>query len=214
MKRAAANYAVLNIIRPENFDRHTERDFFMPGDGFEIRFSSSPLSPIETDIYVVHISRLSRIIDRENRDGPPVLSWGPPELLPAAFELGCSDYLKEPWSSEEFGIRCSRLLPGMRIPFPWGTISLSGFDIHCGKRSALLTSPERKVLRILFRYLNQPVHRESIHYALWGELRPGSRAVDMHISSLRKKFRFIAHCELNPHPIRTLHGTGYTIHTL
>lgn len=213
MKRAPGKTGVLNIVRPDTSGRYPEWLSRYSEDHFEIRLSTTPLSPYAVDIYLVHISHFPLFWEQGVFCGPPVIACGPSTLLEAAFELGCSDYLKEPWSTEEFGIRCRRLLPCPRLPFKWGTVYLGDGELLCGEHQVPLTFPEQKIIRLLIKYLNQPVHRETLQYALWGELRSGSRGVDVHISALRRKFKLLSGNVLSESPIRTVHGVGYILIT-
>jgi DNA-binding winged helix-turn-helix (wHTH) protein len=213
MKKAPGKTGVLNIVRPDTSGRAPEWLSRHDEDPFEIRLSTVPLSPHAVDIYLVHISHLPLFWKKGVSGGPPVIACGPSTLLETAFELGCSDYLKEPWSTEEFVIRCRRLFPCPRLPFRWGTVYLGDGELFCGAHQVALTYPEQKIIRLLVKYLNQPVHRETLQYALWGELRPGSRGVDVHVSALRRKFKLLSGNGLSESPIRTVHGVGYILIT-
>jgi len=211
MKRLNSRPAVLNIIWPDSPRSCPEWFSTLQNPLFDLKISRTPLPPVYTDIYLVHIKHFPHCWKSGIAAGPPVIAWGIPELLGAAFELGCSDYLKEPWGLEELRIRCCRVLPGFRISLSWGTVHLRNMEMQCGSKSVELNPSEYKIIRLLCRYQQQPVQRETFQYALWGQLRPGSRAVDVHISSLRNKFCFLAENRLNPGPIRTVHGTGYIL---
>ncbi len=211
MKRAANRAGVLNVIRPDASDRYPEWVSRCSEDDLEIKISAVPLPPYAIDVYVVHASQFPLFWEKGVTGGPPVIACGPSALLEAAFELGCSDYLKEPWSAEELGIRCRKLLPSRRLLYEWGTVSLRNGELFCGRHKVSLTFPEQKIIRLLIKNLNQPVHRESLQYSLWGKLRPGSRGVDIHISSLRRKFAMLSGNTLQESPIRTVHGVGYIL---
>jgi len=213
MKRALSRTGVLNIIWPDTAGQFPEWIHSCSEDVLDIRLSTTPLSPYSVDIYVVHISHFPAFWEKGVTGGPPVIACGPSTLLEAAFALGCSDYLKEPWSTEELSIRCRRLLPCTRLPFKWGTVYLGDGELICGENQVILSFPERKIIRLLIKYRNQPVHRESLQFALWGELRPGSRGVDVHISTLRRKFKLLSGNTLTDNPIRTVHGVGYILLT-
>jgi DNA-binding response OmpR family regulator len=66
-------------------------------------------------------------------------------------------------------------------------------------------SIEFKILNLLIRHRGQPVSREEIEKFVWHDSPPSERALDPHITSLRKKLRN-SQCEL-----RTVYGKGFYI---
>jgi DNA-binding response OmpR family regulator len=69
---------------------------------------------------------------------------------------------------------------------------------------------ESAILRLLLINRAKPVYREAIQYALWGELNRSSRALDMHITSLRKKIkRLYAEDEPREERICAVRNVGY-----
>ncbi|MFO7730884.1 MAG: hypothetical protein R6V86_08980 [Spirochaetia bacterium] len=93
----------------------------------EICFSRSPLSTEQIDLYVVPAVTLP--LRRRNQGAQPcstvpVIAYGPEKLLPLAFDCGCCDYLRSPWTLDELRVRALRALPPRQLEFEWGTISL------------------------------------------------------------------------------------------
>ena len=87
-----------------------------------------------------------------------------------------------------------------------------------------LPPPETALLRQLLAIGENPVPRECLQYALYQTSRAlqasrsarlsqldDSRAVDVHISGLRKKFNRLAGYRLAPSPIRSIYGYGYQL---
>jgi DNA-binding response OmpR family regulator len=150
--------------------------------------------------------------------GIHVLAWGTAEHLRAAFLAGCDDYLREPWNAVELGCRLERLRAGEggagEVPgthrFPWGELRLRGLALCSPERSRALSLPEYRILAALLRNRGAAVSREVLRYAAWGRAADRrSRAVDVHVSSLRRKI-----LELFPGSagcLRCLRGTGYTL---
>ena len=171
----------------------------------------------------------------------PVIAYGPESLLALAFDCGCCDYLRSPWALEELRVRALRALPPRQLEFEWGTISLErGLqgDVLClreppaGARASCpqeltLSAPETAILRLLILQSGTPVSRECLQAGLRGETgktlspttshtpshkpSPAGRSVDVHISTLRKKFNLLSGKVLHPHPIRSIYGYGYVL---
>lgn len=185
---------------------------YVPGPGeITIKISREALSPIEVDMYVVPAERVAEFGKNRTGFGVPVIGYGPPSLLSLAFEAGCRDYLKDPWDYEELRARAFRFLRNRQFIFQWGKVQYLSSTLRYGKLNIELSPPEDHILSILSAHINCTVRREALQYALWGELRPGSRAVDAHVASLRKKFNLLAGKKLMPNPLRTVHGRGYSL---
>jgi two-component system OmpR family response regulator len=110
----------------------------------------------------------------------------------SAWLSGCDDYLREPWGPEELGLRAQAVLAraARRFSFPWGDIGLEGNDLRTPGGTVALTRHESVVLAALLRARGKPVPRAALSYALTE--RAGSersRAIDMHVSALRRKMR-------------------------
>jgi hypothetical protein len=150
--------------------------------------------------------------------GTAVFAYGHPAGLRAAFLAGCDDYLKEPWSLEELECRLERLeagrarLPaaGLTVSLPWGRLTVRSSEAASANGTVPLSLSESRILCALLRGRGQVVAREVLAYAAWG--RPaarGSRALDVHISSLRRKLALLGASEARP--IRALRGSGYLL---
>jgi hypothetical protein len=175
-------------------------------------FSDGPLSASEADAYVVSAYDLKRVIDPSQglspgspTSAPLVLAFGRGEHLRGAFLAGCDDYLKEPWEPDELAMRLERLarrreerrvaggweLMGRRMKLPDG-------------REVELSAHEAVVAGLLLANRGAVVSRRALSVALWGRLPPRpSRAVDMHISALRRK--------LGRDSISCVRGQGYVV---
>lgn len=155
----------------------------------------------------------------ENPAGIPVLVFGPDRFLPRAFSLGCSDFIKEPFTYPELKARALKRVPPpvIRIKNRRYMLSTSGLSpCSPGHNSASgeacescpLTYPEVTILRMLISNRGAPVYREALQYALWGERRGSSRAVDMHVTSLRRKLMNLGE---ESSPILTVRNVGYQL---
>ncbi|MDZ7793168.1 MAG: hypothetical protein U5P10_05580 [Spirochaetia bacterium] len=170
----------------------------------------------------------------------PVIAYGPEKLLPLAFDCGCCDYLRSPWALNELRARALRALPPRQLEFEWGTISLErelqGEVLRLREPAAArpaqltLSAPEAAILRLLILQSGNPVSRQCLqaglqrlqrqpeknsppagHTSSRTTIRTASRAVDVHISTLRKKFNLLSGKALQPHPIRSIYGYGYVL---
>jgi hypothetical protein len=150
--------------------------------------SPEPLPPDDVALYVLHVQEASAVAAR----GVPVIAWGPANGMRMAWLSGCEDYLREPWGPEELELRAQAALAraARRFSFPWGRIGLEGDELSTPGGAISLTRHESTVLAALLRARGKPVPRAVICYALTG--KPGSersRAIDMHVSALRRKIR-------------------------
>lgn len=127
------------------------------------------------------------------------------------LELGADDYLPKPCNPRELSARIRAILrrvdggAGQRS----GMLSVSGVvldaatrSVSCGDECVEMTSTEFNVLERLMRDAGQIVPKEALmRDALGRRLRPFDRAIDMHISSIRRK--------LGDDLVRTVRGLGY-----
>ena len=175
--------------------------------------SDTPLDPVDTDAYLVGVSELRLIVPADGARpapagiAPPVLACGPPQLLREAFLAGCADYLREPWEPDELEVRLLRAV-GLREERRLG--AESGFELEGRSirlpdgREVVLSAHEAVVASLLFANCGELVSRRTLSLALWGQLPArSSRAVDMHVSALRRK--------LGRDVISCVRGKGYLV---
>ena len=127
------------------------------------------------------------------------------------LELGADDYLPKPCNPRELSARIRAIL--RRVEGSAGArasaLSVSGVSLDPATRTVsrgaaplALTSTEFNVLERLMRDAGQIVPKDALmRDALGRRLRPFDRAVDMHISSIRRK--------LGDDLVRTVRGLGY-----
>lgn len=140
------------------------------------------------------------------------------------LELGADDYLPKPFNDRELVARIKAILrrtakdideeeEGERKLLQFG-----GVELHPGRQQAIfegqdldLTGTEFALLQILMQHPGQILSRELLSLEILGKrLTPYDRAIDMHISNLRKKLP-----ERNDDLpwFKTLRGRGYLLVT-
>lgn len=137
-----------------------------------------------------------------------------PQSRIRAFKAGGDDYISKPFLPEELMARLVRKLESVDKPKTEPKPSLALGDINLqldsltvqiqGRRQEL-ASIEFKILSLLLRRQNELISRHDLNTMIWGSNPPSERALDPHITSLRKKLRS-SQCEL-----KTLYGKGYCL---
>jgi hypothetical protein len=162
---------------------------------FHFTFTAEPLSDDEADLFVVDARQAADL----SGGGVPVIAHGPAGLMRSAFLAGCSDYLKDPWTPEELGLRAQAALARQRAcwEFPWGAARLIHDELLTPRGRAMLTHHEAVILRALMRQRGRPVPREALSCLLGSArgaapCREASRRIDVHVSSLRRRVRAAA----------------------
>jgi len=185
---------------------------------FTVSFSSAPEDPLAVDLYLapssaVREGKLPESLLR--RESPPLFLSGPSADLRSAFLIGCADFLKEPWSTDELIARAERALRYYRFPGIPEAVRFTGSALYCGIGQIPLTPHETLILRTLLRFNGEPVSRETLFILTGKNAEAGSgrgkpgRSADVHIAALRRKLS-----PLFPEgtvPIGTARGLGYHI---
>jgi two-component system, OmpR family, response regulator len=114
------------------------------------------------------------------------LPYGPVDLMDRAFELGCVDYIREPWSLPELRARAGRL---RRLKF-----KACGKVFECrpgclesGSSRSELGEGEGELLRLLIARAPHPLSREAALQALDPSSQGRDRALIRRIAALRRK---------------------------
>lgn len=172
--------------------------------------TEKPLTSKEADILILPIQQLMNM-PQEKKNWLPVIAHGPADFLDMAFNSGCSDYLKQPWSMDELMHRVRKNVKSRSLVFPWGKVSISCNQVTTPFGAVRLSIQESAILKVLAQKQGDVVPRETLYYALWGKLKNSSRVVDMHISSLRKKIQPLLPNDFDATLIQSAHGSGYFI---
>lgn len=147
------------------------------------------------------------------------------------LELGADDYLPKPFNDRELIARIKALLRRSSSQIPQlvessGTLAentaklftFAGVELHSGRQQAMyqgkeldLTGTEFALLQMLMRKPGEILSRELLSIEILGkQLTPYDRAIDMHISNLRKK---LPERQDNLPWFKTLRGKGYLLVT-
>lgn len=130
------------------------------------------------------------------------------------FEMGADDYLPKPFNPRELIARIKALLRRVDLDLQIinetpETIQVDELKVHIKSREVFineklieLTATEFSVLKILLLHINEVISKEILtQKALGRKLSLYDRALDMHISNLRKK--------ISDKAIKTIRGQGY-----
>ena len=164
----------------------------------------------EADLLLVPAASLAGL---PRGTGIPTIAHGPPHLLRSAFLAGCADYLRDPWTAEELAARALAVLARVqeRFAFPWGELAIEGSTLLTPAGPVALGAIQSRILRQLLASRGQPVPRAALALCAWGRpARASSRALDMHVASLRRKVTG-AVAAAGPRFITAVRGEGYMI---
>lgn len=143
---------------------------------------------------------------------------GAPEDRVDGLKIGADDYLSKPFHAQELVARVEALgrRPAVTPAEQQGVLRVRGLALDPGARTVeldgvgiLLTGAEFDILRALVERAGRVVSRERLmELARGAEYRAFDRAVDVHVSNLRRKLGDSAR---RPRWIRTVRGVGYQV---
>jgi two-component system phosphate regulon response regulator OmpR len=159
---------------------------------------------------------------RQTSDVPILMltALGEPDNRIEGLERGADDYLPKPFEPRELVLRLRALLRRARPPAaaetaaaPLAEVRLGAlrFDpqrmvLLRGEAAVRLTTAEASLLRLLAERPGEPVSRETLTER--GAIAGGVRAVDVHVTRLRRK---IEPDPKLPRYLQTVRGRGYAL---
>ncbi|MDB2386936.1 response regulator transcription factor [Shewanella sp.] len=131
------------------------------------------------------------------------------------FAKGADDYLVKPFAMEELIVR-TRVL-ALRRSGQVKRLAVADLELNLAQHqafragSALKLSPTAlKILEVLMRASPNPVSRDKLMQAVWGDDQPDSNSLKVHIFNLRKQLDKDAGLKL----LHTVTGKGFAIKEL
>lgn len=135
------------------------------------------------------------------------------------LRMGADDYLPKPFHAQELAARVEALARRMAIPSEPSAgavlvvrslrLDEHACTVQCEGREVVLTAAEFDILRALVERAGRVVSRDRLmELARGAEFGAFDRAIDVHISNIRKKLGDDAR---DPRWIRTVRGVGYQV---
>lgn len=132
----------------------------------------------------------------------------------AGFASGADDYLVKPFAMQELDVRLKALARRVRGEqsrevLRVGDLMLDPATLHVERGGKTITLPPipLKILTLLIRQSPRVVPRREIERRIWGNIRPDSDALRVHMSVLRAAIDK----PFDKHLLRTVHGIGYQL---
>ena len=190
--------------------------------GFALDIVTEPPSPRDPRYAAVVMPAevADRVLTGPIQPAWPIIAYGPDSELPRLFLSGCADYLRDPWTPEELELRALRIIGATTAANVFGdegALRLSGRELTGPAGTVTLGAQEAEVLRMLLANRGAVVTRDALFYAIWGHPpRRRSRAVDMHVTALRRHLFAVADRRDSARPpatrlIVTVRGRGYRL---
>ena len=137
---------------------------------------------------------------RSNSDDTPIIMLTARDTLSdkvVGFDAGTDDYLVKPFEIEELLVRVialSKRRSGQSTRLTVGELNLQlkAKEADFAGRAIKLTPITFVLLEMLMRQAEQPVSRQALMQAVWGEEQPDSNSLKVHIHHLRKQLEKVA----------------------
>ncbi len=201
------------LLKREGFEVQMEHD---GATGLE-RARSGQFDLIVLDVMLPHLDGFDVLRQLRKSSMVPVLmltARGEDVDRIVGLELGADDYLPKPFNPRELTARIHAILRRME-PKPGGgdsrRIEINGVVLDPGSREVFkdgkrieTTTLEFDILEMLMRAAGRVLSRDALMENLYNrKATPFDRAIDMHVSHLRKKL------ETDRTLFKTVRGVGY-----
>lgn len=165
-----------------------------------------PLDRRTSSLFLIPIP-LERSADLARLAGRPFIAFGPADGIAFAFSAGCLDYLRDPWTNEEFLLRVGRYFAGRSLYLAGSDLMLSQGFLKGPRGMAKISPREEILLRIIHRYAGRPVSR-SFLASNCGYADPSqSRSFDVALSRIRSLLAALCDTR-NCVNVRSIRGKG------
>ncbi len=205
---------LVDFFRQEEFLVETEQD----GELGLARALAESFDLLVLDVMLPGLDGFEALRRLRRRSRVPVLmltARGGKEETVRGLQLGADDYLAKPFDPDELLARIRAILRRV-VRFPKGipeTLQVGELRLFPGSREACfrrrplgLTAMECEILEQLMRSCGRAVSRDQLTFALYNRLAsPFERAVDTHVSRLRRKLGE------GGRMILSVRGTGYQL---
>ncbi len=172
--------------------------------------SLADLPPLDAvSLLMVPLNTATRLADHPVT--VPVLGYGPADLLEMAPTFCCDDLLAEPWTSAELRFRVGRIVR-RSVKAGGDELAWSQTQLAADGRPVSISMAEYHLLDMLLRAHGGWVPREALAAA--ADVRQAGRALDMHISRLRRKIHLVTADWEVPPQLVTQRGFGYSLRFL
>jgi len=119
-----------------------------------------------------------------------------------AYDYGCDDYIKKPFSVSELLIRIERHLKSVNfIEFDGYRFDFNELELYKNEKRIPLRKKEKKLLDILLKNVNKTIYNEKIIDHVWEGEKKNNYPLRQLVNELRKKF--------DKNYIKTVVGIGY-----
>lgn len=204
-------------LTPEGFDVSAAHD----GPSATVALSDGGFDIVILDVMLPGLSGLDVLRGLRVSSRLPVLmltARGDDVDRIVGLELGADDYLAKPFNPRELVARLRAILrragpaaaePGARLAAGGFTLDPSTYTARFRGKDLTLTGAEFRVLQLFVGRAGTVVSRETLtEEALGRKLTAYDRAIDTHVSNLRRK---IGRDENGESPIRNVRGAGYLL---
>ncbi len=176
-------------------------------------YINSPDCKSTATLFLIDIDKLDTFLNEKlYSDTFKYIVHGEQKDLALSFNAGCTDFLKEPWKSDELEARISKIQSSTKVIIQWEKLILSRKTLSTGNYSTDICIEEYIILEKLLVNRGEPVPREALIFSLLGRYKKNSRVVDMHISNLRKKIKTLQQYDDSCcGSIKTVRSYGYLV---